>query len=133
MLVRKVTMGYYLDYTKSNTRHDFMCSNPIDSFKSLMQHLQVYEVNPYEKYHKAIRSGTARNGAERDRGHIIHLVDNNNYPSWSKGCCGIQPKGNGWHYNHFDKPVSCEKCLKKLDKAQERTGKWVVLFKPDEK
>lgn len=63
--------------------------------------------------YKAIRSGTARNGAERDRGHIVHLVTKNDYPSWETGICGIEPKGNGWYYPDNDPPITCQKCLKK--------------------
>lgn len=72
------------------------------------------------KYYKAIRSGTARgiSGSERDRGHIVHLVTNDKYPSWSKAICGIEPKGNGWYYpTDSDKlEVTCEKCCKKVSK-----------------
>lgn len=62
---------------------------------------------------KAIRSGTARNGAERDKGSVVHLVKSNQYPSWEKGICGIDPKGNGWYYPDDDLPVTCDRCLKK--------------------
>lgn len=62
---------------------------------------------------KAIRSGTARNGAERDRGHVVHLVTENCYPSWETAICGVNPKGNGWYYPEQAKVVTCEKCLKK--------------------
>lgn len=66
-----------------------------------------------EKLFKATRSGTARNGAERDRGHVIHLVQDNDYPSWEKAICGVQPKGNGWYYREEEINVTCDKCLKK--------------------
>lgn len=36
----------YFDYPKSDTIKDTV----LDSFKSLMQHLQVYEVNPYSHF-----------------------------------------------------------------------------------
>ena len=69
------------------------------------------------KYYKAIRSGTARgvSGSERDRGHIVHLVTENSYPSWLKAICGIEPRGNGWYYptNSDELVVTCEKCYKK--------------------
>lgn len=64
-------------------------------------------------FYQAIRSGTARNGAERDRGTIVHLVQPNNYPSWQPAICGIRPKGNGWYYPDSEKEVTCVKCLKK--------------------
>jgi hypothetical protein len=65
------------------------------------------------KVYKAIRSGTARNGAERDRGKIVHLVTKNDYPSWERAICGIDPKGNGWYYPTQTVDITCEKCLKK--------------------
>ncbi len=68
------------------------------------------------EYFKAIRSGTARSahGAERDRGTVVHLVTENNYPSWQKGICGIEPRGNGWYYPTDESiEVTCKKCLKK--------------------
>ena len=68
-------------------------------------------------FYRAIRSGTARNGAERDRGTVVHLVTKNNCPSWEKGICGIEPKGNGWHYPSDERKVTCEKCLKKFEKT----------------
>lgn len=65
------------------------------------------------KVYKAIRSGTARNGFERDRGKIVHLVTKNDYPSWERAICGIDPKGNGWYYPEQTVNITCEKCLKK--------------------
>lgn len=67
-------------------------------------------------FYKAKRSGTARSkdGGERDRGTIIHLVTKNDYPSWQKAICGILPRGNGWHYEDDKKEVTCEKCLNKF-------------------
>ncbi len=67
------------------------------------------------KLYKAIRSGTARSkdGAEKDRGHIVHLVVHNNYPSWQTAVCGIEPKGNGWYYPVETAEVTCKRCLKK--------------------
>jgi hypothetical protein len=66
-----------------------------------------------KKSFKAIRSGTARTDREGDRGHIVHLVDSNDYPSWSTALCGIQPRGNGWYYPDQNNDVTCEKCIKK--------------------
>lgn len=76
------------------------------------------------KLYKAIRSGTARgkSGSERDRGKIVHLVTNDKYPSWQKAICGIEPRGNGWYFpTNSDKlEVTCEKCLKKSNKLNNK-------------
>lgn len=67
----------------------------------------------------AIKSGRAFNGAERDRGIIVHLVEDDSFPSWQKSMCGTEPgrRGNGWH--HVEREVTCEKCLKKYKKIME--------------
>lgn len=45
-LVRKVTLGYWLDYEKPNMRHDYMKCNPIESFHSLLKSAGVLFENP---------------------------------------------------------------------------------------
>ena len=42
-LAWKRTFGYWHDYTKPNTRHDLMCSNPLDSWHSFMT---AHQINP---------------------------------------------------------------------------------------
>ena len=37
LVVRKVTLGYWLDYEQPNKRHDHMCCTPIDSLSSLLR------------------------------------------------------------------------------------------------
>lgn len=72
----------------------------------------------YKKCSKVIKSGTARSkyGAEKDRGVVVHLIDSkepNGY--WGgKTICGAEPgkRSNGWF--EASRPVSCDKCLKKL-------------------
>lgn len=61
---------------KDYTEHGKFYKNPTESFKSLMQHLQVYEVNPYGGYRHDFTQ------------------------TWQE--------------------------------AQSRTGKWIVLFKPND-
>lgn len=64
----------------------------------------------------AIKSGTARSkdGAEKDRGYIVHIVpnpDTNGY--WGdKAVCGTKPGkySNGWY--KVDRKPTCEKCVK---------------------
>lgn len=67
----------------------------------------------------AIKSGRAFNGAHRDAGIIVHLVEElpKHYCSGSfwgdKALCGVQPgiRGNGWTTSNRE--VNCPKCLKK--------------------
>lgn len=76
----------YFDYPKSDTIKD----TALDSFKSLLQHLQVYEVNTL----------------------------------------GEEPFNNDMYY-----PASMSimhKIREEWQEAQSRTGKWVVLFKPND-
>ena len=73
--------GYGLFFKDANGRSGHRLAQ--SAFKSLMQHLQVYEVNPH------------------DEDKLVMTFLNNHK--------------NRWEY------------------AQERTGKWVVLFKPNEK
>jgi hypothetical protein len=78
-----------------------------------------------EQIYAAIKSGTARSkdGAEKDRGTIVHAVTNNNYPSWAKALCGAVPgrRGNGWHYNSTKQEITCAKCLSKINHTHPET------------
>lgn len=71
----------------------------------------------------AIKSGRAFNGAHRDAGKIVHIVEG---PEWNgfwgtKALCGTQPgyRGNGWATT-LQFPT-CEKCIKKLEKNTSPT------------
>jgi len=68
--------------------------------------------------YKAKKSGTARNGFERDRGVLVHIVTDNKYPSWSKALCGTSPRGNGWHYEDESREITCTKCREKYGSIQ---------------
>lgn len=63
----------------------------------------------------AYKSGRAWNGAHRDAGTIVHLVEEmpeNCGGYWGeKALCGAEPgrRGNGWAV--ATKPVSCQKCI----------------------
>jgi len=76
----------YLDY-KGVVNIPYWYDNALDSFKSLMQHLQVYEVNPL--------------GIRR-------------------------PK-----YFDYSSQIQYEGDCKDYDYTQSRTGKWLILFKPE--
>jgi len=71
------------------------------------------------KYVAAMKSGRAFNGAHRDAGKIVHLVEplpENCSGDWfTKSLCGTIPgyRGNGWHETTLD--VNCEKCIKKFN------------------
>jgi len=72
------------DYRKGYFTHSLFSA--LDSFKSLMQHLQVYEVNPYE------------------------------YPI----------------YHDYTSDVKWKEANTKWLEAESTTGKWIVLFKPND-
>lgn len=68
-------------------------------FKSLMQHLQVYEVNPFDEFE-----------------------------------CTNQWCEDGYINQGYGEKWRCDFCQEneyKQHDSQSRTGKWVVLFKPD--
>jgi len=70
----------------------------------------------------ARKIGRCFNGAERDRGTIVHLVEEQPVTScgdwFDKALCGSQPgfRGNGW--TKSDKDANCPKCLKKQSKSE---------------
>lgn len=66
----------------------------------------------------AIKSGTARSkdGAEKDRGTIVHIVSipEGSFGHWgTKAVCGTKPgrRSNGWYA--VSQSATCEKCIKK--------------------
>jgi len=67
-------------------------------------------------YSTVTKSGRAFNGAHRDAGKIIHIVEGaepNGF--WGdKALCGTEPgiRGNGWSESHGE--ATCPKCLKKV-------------------
>lgn len=98
-LTSEITDSYamnMLDYQSDNDEHqspiwrDYINGqyhlSPVDSFKSLMQHLQVYEVNPYE------------------------------YPI----------------YHDYSSDIKWKEANAKWKYSESRTGKWIVLFKPND-
>lgn len=73
----------------------------VDSFKSIMQHLQVYEVNPCDEFD-----------------------------------CPNQFCDNGYidqGYNDYWRCSFCQENEYNHEEAECRTGKFIVLFKPNEK
>lgn len=65
----------------------------------------------------AVKVGRCFNGAERDRGTIVHLVPplpvGCNGDWFTKALCGAEPgrRGNGW--GKVNKDATCPKCLKR--------------------
>ena len=90
----KTYLWSYLDY-KGVVNIPYWYANALDSFKSLMEHLQVYEVNPFPEP-LICCSGSVQSEC---------------------GCMGFP-------YNY-----SSQEELNCYYEANERTGKWVVLFK----
>lgn len=68
-------------------------------------------------------TGRCANGAERDGGKLVHIVDlpEGVKPAWQPAICGKAPgrKGNGWseHLNAID-DVSCPRCRKRLESLE---------------
>lgn len=62
-----------------------------------------------------IKSGRAWNGAHRDSGTIVHIVDHEETAGFwgGKALCGTEPgyKGNGWYETKNE--ANCPKCLKR--------------------
>ena len=71
------------------------------------------------------KAGRCFNGFESDGGKIIHHIADRPKGTggdwFGKATCGSQPgyRGNGW--SETDKPVTCPKCLKKLEKITAKT------------
>lgn len=69
------------------------------------------------KYKSAVKAGRCFNGAHRDGGTIVHAIPNIsvNGSNFNKAFCGTRPgiRGYGWN-DTIEKPVNCEKCIKKL-------------------
>lgn len=78
----------FTDFYKHYTDSELWCCGALGSFKSLMHHLQVYEVNRYPNS----ASHEFKKLATKEQNHIF----------------------SKWHL------------------AQEITGKWIVLFKPND-
>lgn len=71
-----------------------------------------------EKYTPGIKSGRAFNGAHRDSGTIVHLIQGDmtkSEVSWDKALCGTTPgiRGNGWNFQEENRIVTCDKCYHK--------------------
>lgn len=62
----------------------------------------------------AMMTGRCLNGAERDRGRLIHAIADNS--AFGKALCGAQPGrlSNGWDWDE-DAPT-CPRCVAKLKK-----------------
>ena len=67
----------------------------------------------------ATLSGRCSNGAERDRGRLVHAIPDpgSTYPVFGKALCGAKPgrTSAGWN-TETDKPVTCSRCLKRMEK-----------------
>lgn len=66
----------------------------------------------------ATKTGRCFNGSEKDRGVIVHIVNDWTHygESYSKTLCGTEPgyRGNGW--SKTDKTPTCKKCIKQQGK-----------------
>lgn len=74
-----------------------------------------------KKFTFAKKSGRAFNGAHRDSGTIVHIIEGDElydqHFGWETALCGTKPgqRGNGWQYDRKFIP-SCQKCIDKQTK-----------------
>ena len=64
----------------------------------------------------AMLTGRCANGAERDRGRLVHLLPEPGH--WGKALCGAKPgrlSGAGWDMGEDRElgEITCKRCLKK--------------------
>jgi hypothetical protein len=63
-------------------------------------------------------TGTARNGAERNKGRLVHAILSETapgYPCFLTAVCGAVPGRTSAGWNEIDAPeVTCPKCQKRL-------------------
>jgi hypothetical protein len=69
-----------------------------------------------KKYSNVVKSGRAFNGAHRDAGIIVHIIEGEDKKNgfWGgKSLCRTEPgySGNGWATSQRD--ATCYKCIKK--------------------
>jgi len=71
------------------------------------------------KYTAATKAGRCWNGAQRDRGSVVHAVPDFENLTFKDALCGAYPgrKSAGWARS--DRPVSCPRCLKIIQEAGE--------------
>lgn len=77
---------------------------------------EINEDEPQEPRSR-VMTGRGRNGAERDRGRLVHLVFGEAYPGfYGPALCGARPgrKGNGWSAP-LEKPATCPRCIRACD------------------
>lgn len=70
------------------------------------------------QYSNVYKAGRAWNGAHRDAGTIVHLVEGENpNGSWfTKSLCGTEPGRRSYGWSPTSKEVNCKKCLDKRAK-----------------
>lgn len=76
----------------------------------------------------AVKGGRCFNGAHRDRGQIVHLVEplppNCNGDWFKKALCGAETGRRSYGWTTSIGPANCPKCLKKstlLNQSKEKT------------
>jgi len=83
---------------------------------------QLIEPEGPPKYVGAVLTGRGRNGAQRDAGLVVHLIENPNrrWPIFGKSLCGRKPgkTSNGWDADG-NKQATCKACLKKAEVPME--------------
>lgn len=63
------------------------------------------------------KTGRCANGAERDAGSILHLLNEQkpSHPNWDRALCGTVPGrlSAGWDIDVDNGPRICDRCLNK--------------------
>lgn len=76
----------------------------------------------------ATLTGRCWNGAERDHGRVVHVVDDDQI--FGPALCGAKPgkRSNGWSEYPHEKPT-CPRCIKKLEKAEKQRNEQIAKLR----
>lgn len=62
----------------------------------------------------AVKAGKLSNGAERDKGHVIHAIPCEGVPYLQKALCGAAPRIQWSERENVESKDICPKCLKRM-------------------
>lgn len=73
------------------------------------------------EYSNVRKGGKCWNGAHRDSGVIIHIVEGKEVNGFwgTKSLCGTEPKRRGYGWTLANKDANCEKCIKKFTNKEK--------------
>ena len=73
------------------------------------------------EYSNVRKGGRCFNGAHRDSGAIIHIVEGDEVNGFwgTKALCGTEPGRRGYGWTLANKDATCEKCIKNLTNKEK--------------